>query len=249
MSTVMRLYGYILNHPKTKRGYWGVWYFSERYTKTLNIMIECGSALGSLVEIGCGRGLYAYHLRKLKPDCDYVGCDFDRVGLNEAFKGRNISYVLCDARMLPIRDNSVDVVLCSEVLEHLSSPYEVLASATDLSRKIVLVTFPIEHLENKINARHPEHIFNIKLRKVINRLESKNLKILKAGEISRFFIPCGILEFLRVPKNRFTMLLVKSIDLVFRTLLPITFVPDQTILVVAAKGENQLLNKIDLSLQ
>ena len=63
----------------------------------------------------------------------------------------------------------------------------------------------------------------------------KNLKILKASEIARFFIPCGILEFLRVPKNRFTMLLVKLIDSAFRKLLPITLVPDQTILVVAVK--------------
>jgi SAM-dependent methyltransferase len=235
VSTAVKLYNYMLNHPRTKRGYWGVWYFSKRYTKTLNALLECTSEFNSFLELGCGKGLYAYHLIKLKSNCEYVGCDLDRAALKQAFKHKNASYILCDVHNLPIRADGVDIVLCSEVLEHLDSPYDTLDAITDLSRRIVLVTFPMEHLGNKIHARHPEHVIDINPKKVVNQLNSKKLIILRAGELSRFFIPCGVLEFLEFPKNRFTMLFVTLIDSLLGKLLPITFVPDQTILVVATK--------------
>ena len=237
MSVVVKFYNYMLNHPKTKRGHWGVWYFSKRYTKTLETLIEHEPDFDSFIELGCGKGLYAKHLTKLKPNCDYVGCDLDKTALKQAFKNKNVDYILCDVHNLPIIENRMDVVLCSEVIEHISSPYETLEAIADIPRKTVLVTFPIEHLGKKIHARHPEHINDIQMQKVVNTLNMKQLTIMEAGEVSRFFIPCGIIEFLKFPKNRFTMLLVALIDSVFGKLLPITFVPDQTMLVVASKGK------------
>jgi SAM-dependent methyltransferase len=237
MSTATKIYNYMLNHPRTKRGYWGVWYFSKRYTETLNALLECASGFNSLLELGCGKGLYAYHLTKLRPNCEYVGCDLDRAALKQAFKHKNVSYILCDVRNLPICPYGMDIVLCSEVLEHLKSPYDILDSIIDLSRRIVLVTFPIEHLGNRIHTRHPEHVIDINPKKVVTQLNSKKLITLRASELSRFFIPCGVLEFLKFPKNRVTMLFVSLIDSLLRKLLPITFVPDQTILVVATRKD------------
>ncbi len=235
MSLIVKFYNYMLNHPKTKRGYWGVWYFSKRYTQSLAELTKFKPDFLSFLELGCGKGLYAFHLTKLKPDCEYVGCDLDKTALRHAFKHKKLNYIQCDVHHLPLRGNIVDVVLCSEVLEHVTSPYDVVGSIVDLARETVLVTFPIEHLGKKIHARHPEHINDINLQKVNNRLTAKHFTILKAGEVSRFFIPCGILEFLKIPKNRFTMLFVTFVDNVFGKLLPIAFVPDQTILVVASK--------------
>jgi SAM-dependent methyltransferase len=233
----------MLNHPKTKRGYWGTWYFSKRYSETLKALLENTPNFGSFLELGSGKGLYAYHLTRLRPNVFYVGCDLDKTALKQAFKHRNVNYIHCDVKNLPLRADSMDVVLCSEVLEHLTSPYELLASITDFSRKIVLVTFPIEHLGKKLHTRHPEHVVDISQKHVLKQLTSKKLLIIRADEVSRFFIPCGVLEFLRFPKNQLTILLVSLFDSVLNKLLPLSFVPDQTVLVVATKTASGKIQK------
>lgn len=235
MSVAAKFYNYMLNHPKTKRGYWGTWYFSKRYTKTLNVLLEKAPDFGLFLELGCGKGLYAYHLTRIRPYVLYVGCDLDKTALKQAFKHRNVSYIQCDVNNLPLCANAMDVVLCSEVLEHLASPYELLDSIAALSRKNVLVTFPVEHLGKKFHTRHPEHVIDIEQKQVVKQLTANKLIVLTAEEVSRFFIPCGVLEFLKFPKNKLTLLLVSLIDSLLKKLLPLSFVPDQTILVVATK--------------
>jgi SAM-dependent methyltransferase len=237
MSIATRLYAYVLQQTRSRRGYWGEWYYLERYSKALAAITKLGVPFSSVLEIGCGRGLYALVLQKLKSDCTYIGCDLDRATLDQAFRNGNSSYVLCDVRMLPIKNKCVDLVLCSEVLEHLSSPYEILSSVVDVSRKGVLITFPVESLGNLINVMHPEHILNIELGKIVSSLTFKKLKMLSVSEIARFFLPCGVLEFLGVPKNRFTMLLVESVNMVFKKLIPLTLVPNRVISVIAVRED------------
>jgi ubiquinone/menaquinone biosynthesis C-methylase UbiE len=236
MPIVTKAYSFMLRQTKNRRGQWGEWYFFERHIEALRAFIATGLVFDSVLEIGCGKGLYAYLLHKSRPDCEYVGCDVDRATLKRAFRSRSASYVMCDVRMLPVKDAAVDMVLCSEVLEHLDSPYELLSSVTNTSRKGVLVTFPVEHLGKRINVNHPEHVQNIQLEFVCRKLTSKKLEILKMGEITRFFLPCGILEFLRIPKNTFTMSLVRFVDTVLTRAMPLMFVPDQVIGIVAAKA-------------
>jgi 2-polyprenyl-3-methyl-5-hydroxy-6-metoxy-1,4-benzoquinol methylase len=237
MSIATRVYAYMLHQTELKRGSWGEWYFRERYNKVLENMMDVGLHFYSVLEVGCGKGLYARILASVKADCDYIGCDVDRNTLKAAFRTGNSSYILCDAHLLPIIKNTVDLVLCSEVLEHLDTPYEILSNLADIPRCGVLVTFPIEHLGRRVNARHPEHMLAIELDAIVERLNRKNLKTLEVKEVGRFFFPCGILEFLRIPKNKLTMLLVESANGLLKKLSPLTFVPYQVILVVAIRKE------------
>jgi SAM-dependent methyltransferase len=235
MSIVTKAYGFMLRQARNRRGQWGEWYFFERHIVALRALIATGLVFDSVLEIGCGKGLYAYLLHKSRPDCEYVGCDVDRATLKRAFRSRSASYVICDVRMLPVKDGAVDMVLCSEVLEHLDSPYEVLSSVTNSLRKGILVTFPVEHLGKRINAIHPEHVQNIQLEFVCRKLASKKLEILKTGEITRFFLLCGVLEFLRIPRNTFTTSMVRFVNTVLTSAVPLMFVPNQVIGVVAVK--------------
>lgn len=235
MSRLVKLYDYILKHPRTRRGYWGEWYFSERYNKVLNTLVEFYPNLQSVLEIGCGKGFYARLLQKLRPDCSYFGLDLDKTTLKDAFRSRNTNYAVCDAAWLPARDCSADIVLCSEVLEHLNAPYEVLSALPRISRIGVIITFPVEHLSMKVRTMHPEHLVCLEWRTVVANLVQEGMTILRTEEIARFFFPCGIVEFLPIPKNKLTESLIILINAALKKMVPLALVPNQVILIVASK--------------
>ncbi|MBU1261749.1 class I SAM-dependent methyltransferase [bacterium] len=78
-----------------------------------------------LLEIGCGTG---YQLPYLIKRCkEHMGIDISLSSLNEAKKKAPDSlFILTDAKVLPFKDNSFDVVFCLEVLEHIINPETVL---------------------------------------------------------------------------------------------------------------------------
>jgi ubiquinone/menaquinone biosynthesis C-methylase UbiE len=206
MSRLVKLYDYILKHPRTRRGYWGEWYFSERYNKVLNTLVEFYPNLQSVLEIGCGKGFYARLLQ-------------------------NTNYAVCDAAWLPARDCSADIVLCSEVLEHLNAPYEVLSALPRISRIGVIITFPVEHLSMKVRTMHPEHLVCLEWRTVVANLVQEGMTILRTEEIARFFFPCGIVEFLPILKNKLTESLIILINAALKKMVPLALVPNQVILI------------------
>jgi len=98
-----------------------------------------------MLDIGCGRGkwgflasLNAQFLVKEPPEI-IVGCDIFHPylrfvkDLGEIYNG----LVLCDARFLPFRDKTFDIVLVAEVLEHLPKKdgIKVLMEAERLAKK------------------------------------------------------------------------------------------------------------------
>lgn len=85
----------------------------------------CSIPPGSLVlDIGAGSCPYA----KYFAHCTYKTSDFQQL-TREQIRGRigygRIDYV-CDATQIPVEDGSFDVVLCTEVLEHVSEPIKVI---------------------------------------------------------------------------------------------------------------------------
>lgn len=242
MSLITRVYDYMLQHPKTKRGSWGGWYFRERYVKVLEEIMRDRKTLMRVLDVGCGKGLYAYYLHQKKSSCIYIGCDLSKNSLKTAYKDNNTNYVLCDAHALPLRTRSIEVVLCSEVLEHVSSPDQVLNSMCDVSRKAIVITFPDEPLQRILGVRHPEHVSTINWSNISTTLESNGYELLKIGKILSFSIPCGMLEFLRIPRNKGTKSFVRLIDIILKTLLPSMFIPYTVVLVVAAKIDPKVYN-------
>lgn len=64
------------------------------------------------VDVGCGMRPY----ESLLKGCHYVGVDIDQSGREPGQKRPDLYY---DGRSLPLPDQSVDGVLCTEVLEHV----------------------------------------------------------------------------------------------------------------------------------
>lgn len=87
-----------------------------------------------LADLGCGEGLnlLAVHRRAQREEIRYIGVDLDRAALQRAanriaYRGyRNIELQVGDVLDTGLPAASVDVVLSSEVIEHLREPQRLL---------------------------------------------------------------------------------------------------------------------------
>jgi SAM-dependent methyltransferase len=243
MNMFNKAYGYILRHPATKRGYWGNWYYRGRYEQVLTRLLRfCQNNKITVLELGCGSGIYASYLGKKGCRCHYVGCDIERKPLRSAYKGKNIDYVLCDIHKLPFVPKCANIILCSEVLEHVPDPYSTLAGICELGAETLIITFPEEKLLHIFKDRHPEHVSAIDKGKTVSTLMSKKLKIAFVSQIFSSFVPCGVLEFLGVSRNEFTEATVYSLDRLLGKIIPSSLVPYKAIIVEAVQIDASLVS-------
>ncbi|MGZ4251564.1 MAG: class I SAM-dependent methyltransferase [Solirubrobacteraceae bacterium] len=99
----------------------------------------------SVLDAGCGEGHVAAWLSDaLAPD-ELVGVD-GRAQALAGFRARNPrrSAVQSDLRALPFPDRAFDLVVCSEVLEHVPEPRDVLRELSRVSAAHVFITVPHE---------------------------------------------------------------------------------------------------------
>ena len=101
----------------------------------------------SYLDIGCGKGKWGYLLKTShKPPSYIVGGDIDLNNLRYAKKHKIYDdVVLLDGRHLPFRDDSFDIVLAIEVIEHMEKieGQKLLDEAERVSRERVVVSTPL----------------------------------------------------------------------------------------------------------
>jgi 2-polyprenyl-3-methyl-5-hydroxy-6-metoxy-1,4-benzoquinol methylase len=230
-----KTYGFLLRHT-VNRGYWGSWYYEERYVNVLKSILKyCKDEEFIILDLGCGLGIYGKLLDKHYLQYFYVGFDVDEKALNVAYRGNNINYILCDIRKLPFLNRKAKIALCSEVLEHLDLPYKILENICETTYDIIIITFPEERFLSIFKDRHPEHISQIDKNLIISVLKSKSFKIINISQIFSSYIPCGILEFLKIPRNHYNEAIIKAINVIFKKIIPLPLTPHKTILIEAKR--------------
>lgn len=112
----------------------------QRFARTLH-MLRVASRLGArtMLDVGGGEGYFAFLCRELlglraamvelpKSACDRAG---------ELF---GIPAVSADAARLPFANGAFDLVVCSEVMEHVQAPHAVALELMRVSRRHALIT-------------------------------------------------------------------------------------------------------------
>lgn len=99
-----------------------------------------------ILDIGVGDGIYEAILDDgIKAKCEFYGVDISMKQMARAKKNlKEAKKIDIDSQKLPYPDNTFDIVIASEILEHLFYPEKLLKEAARVlkSKGFLLITFP-----------------------------------------------------------------------------------------------------------
>lgn len=123
----------------------------------------------TILDIGCGEGFVDQFLIQRSPHCQIRGIDISLESIQLAQKRTpKLDIQQGNAYNLPFKDNTFDLTIATEVLEHLNNPEKAIMEARRVSKKYCLFSVPSEPLFSLLSllsgshisrlGRHPNHI-------------------------------------------------------------------------------------------
>ena len=100
-----------------------------------------------ILDAGCGEGFISnFLINKLGDErIEFVGLELNAEAIRIAkTKNPKMSFVQGDICKMPFETEAFDIVICTEVLEHLQSPEAALSELIRVSRQAIIVTVPHE---------------------------------------------------------------------------------------------------------
>jgi hypothetical protein len=99
----------------------------------------------TVLDVGCGEGFVMKTLTEHAPHVSLTGIDSSVEALTYArHLNPQAKLIRADAYAIPIQDDAYDLVLCTEVLEHLDSPQDALSEIQRISKRYCLLSVPNE---------------------------------------------------------------------------------------------------------
>ena len=100
----------------------------------------------SVLDAGCGEGFVTSYLARQNPALRLTGVDLNKEAIAYAQDhfGDLAHFRTGSLYKLPFSDNAFDLIVCSEVLEHLDDTDRALSELKRVARRHVLITVPRE---------------------------------------------------------------------------------------------------------
>jgi uncharacterized protein (TIRG00374 family) len=122
-------------------------FFQRRRTDTIKKMLEASDG-DVILDIGCGSGVQLRTLKVAKPKL-LIGTDVNWNALVYS-KNKNISqseFIMADAQNLPFKSETVNRIICAEIIEHLSEPEQMIGEVQRVLKNggSIVITTPNEH--------------------------------------------------------------------------------------------------------
>lgn len=126
-------------------------YLVQNFLRTIERLVE-PIAPTSILDVGCGEGVVLSTLAPRLQNARVCAVDADPVEVEDAQANLPFAEVqVADVHELPFEDESFDLVMCCEVLEHVERPYQALRELKRVSSRFVLVSVPREPIWRALN--------------------------------------------------------------------------------------------------
>ena len=122
-------------------------YFQRRKTSTIKKLINASDG-DIILDVGCGSGVQLRSLNTTSPTL-LIGTDINQNALQYA-KNKNIpntEFVRCNAEYLPFKTNTIDKIICAELIEHLQNPIDLVNESQRVLKNdgLIVITTPNEN--------------------------------------------------------------------------------------------------------
>ena len=110
-----------------------------------------------ILEIGVGEGVVMARVRERFPAATIVGVDLPDQSLAEEWRELGLSCLFGDATALPFADDTFDLVMAIEVLEHVPNPERALGELARVCTGSLVASVPFEpvwRLGNMLRRRY-----------------------------------------------------------------------------------------------
>ena len=132
-----------------------------------------------VLDVGCGDGVLSYLFAK--EDAKVSGIDYSDIAIEfakEKTKGLNINFQQGSAYELPFEDNSFDIVISSDVIEHLEDVEKYLSEINRVVKStegIIIISTPVKFTEYPLDKEHIVEWFPNEFKKIFS-IKFKNSK-------------------------------------------------------------------------
>jgi SAM-dependent methyltransferase len=118
-----------------------------RYTFVINYLKRINFEVKTVLEIGPGPGYFANHWIKRHPETKYFAIESD----NSCYSSLGNAGVKLISNMNDLKENHVDLVVISHVLEHVTNPADFLSFATSKLKKggVLFIEVPCQDWNHK----------------------------------------------------------------------------------------------------
>lgn len=107
------------------------------HTRKLSaVLSEVKNSPNSILDVGCASGWFLSELQKEFPSAKCYGVDIypDAIAYGKK-KYKKIKFEIADAHKLPFKNGMFDLVVCTEVLEHVDDPRHVITEIKRVLKK------------------------------------------------------------------------------------------------------------------
>lgn len=159
---------------------------TKRYSRIFkNLTLMNNLNFDSFLDVGGAEGFMAHLVKKLFNKSFIVTADLSIEANKRARELFDINSVALDIHQLPFKDNSFDLVLCSETIEHVTNAEMAIKELCRVAKKHVIISTPrafnekmkLKYFRNRDKNVEHDHI---------NFFTKKDLEIL-LGKNTKFF--------------------------------------------------------------